>query len=46
MPTTPAEVIWEIVMQFMEDMFGTAPIFRSGGVASYQSDPDGGEVML
>ena len=33
-------------MQFMEDTFGTAATFRSGGVASYRSDPDGGEVEL
>ena len=33
-------------MQFMEDTFGTASTFRSGGVATYRSDPDGGEVTL
>ncbi len=33
-------------MQFMEDTFGTASTFRSGGVATYRSDPDGGEVEL
>ena len=33
-------------MQFMEDTFATAATFRSGGVASYRSDPDGGEVAL
>lgn len=33
-------------MQFMEDTFGTASTFRSGGVATYHSDPDGGEVTL
>ncbi len=33
-------------MQFMEDTFGTAATFRSGGVASYRSDPAGGEVAL
>ena len=33
-------------MQFMEDTFGTAATFRSGGVATYRSDPDGGEVTL
>ena len=33
-------------MQFMEDTFGTAATFRSGGVATYRSDPDGGEVAL
>ena len=35
-----------ILMQFMEDTFGTASTFRSGGVATYRSDPDGGEVTL
>ena len=35
-----------IFMQFMEDTFGTASTFRSGGVATYRSDPDGGEVTL
>ena len=33
-------------MQFMEDTFGTAATFRSGGVATYRSDPDGGETSL
>ena len=33
-------------MQFMEDTFGTASTFRIGGVATYRSDPDGGEVEL
>ncbi len=33
-------------MQFMEDTFGTASTFRSGGMATYRSDPDGGEVTL
>ena len=33
-------------MQFMEDTFGTAATFRSGGVATFRSDPDGGEVSL
>ncbi len=33
-------------MQFMEDTFATASTFRSGGVAAYRSDPDGGEVTL
>ncbi len=33
-------------MQFMEDTFGTAATFRNGGVATYRSDPDGGEVEL
>lgn len=33
-------------MQFMEDTFGTAGTFRSGGTATYRSDPDGAEVSL
>ena len=33
-------------MQFMEDTFATASTFRSGGVATYRSDPNGGEVTL
>ena len=33
-------------MQFMEDTFGTAATFRSGGVANYRSDPDRGEMAL
>ena len=33
-------------MQFMEDTFGTANSFRSGGIATYRSDPNGGEVAL
>ena len=33
-------------MQFMEDTFGTAATFRSGGPVTYRSDPDGGEVAL
>ncbi len=33
-------------MQFMEDTFGTASTFRSGGVAIFRNDPDGGEVEL
>ncbi len=35
-----------VFMQFMEDTFGTASTFRSGGVATYWSDPDGGEITL
>ena len=33
-------------MQFMEDTFATAATFRSGGTATYRSDPGGGEVTL
>ena len=35
-----------IFMQFMEDTFGTASTFRTGGVATFRSDPAGGEVSL
>ena len=35
-----------VFMQFMEDTFATASTFRSGGVATYRSDPDGAEVEL
>ena len=31
-------------MQFMEDTFGTASTFRTGGLATYRADPEGGEV--
>ena len=33
-------------MQFMEDTFGTAQTFRSGGTATFRSDPEGGEVSV
>ena len=33
-------------MQFMEDTFGTAATFRSGGEAIYRANPDGEEVRL
>ena len=33
-------------MQFMEDTFGTAATFRTGGTATFHSDPDGAEVTL
>ena len=33
-------------MQFMEDTFGTAATFRSGGTATFRADPDGGEVSV
>ncbi len=32
-------------MQFMEDTFGTASTFRTGGTAIFRSDLDGGEVV-
>ena len=31
-------------MQFMEDTFGTASTFRTGGTATFRADPEGGEV--
>ena len=34
------------LMQFMEDTFGTAATFRTGGTATYRADPDGGEIEL
>ncbi len=33
-------------MQFMEDTFGTASTFRSGGSATFHADPAGREVTL
>ena len=33
-------------MQFLEDTFATAATFRTGGVATFRSDPDGAEVSL
>ena len=33
-------------MQFMEDTYGTASTFRSGGTATYRADPKGGEIEL
>ena len=33
-------------MQFLEDTFGTASSFRSGGTWKFQSDPDGVEVEI
>lgn len=50
--TSPFAILARVIdgqitfMQFMEDTFGTASTFRSGGVATYRSDPDGGEVVL
>ena len=50
--TSPFAILAKVVdgqitfMQFMEDTFGTASTFRSGGVATYRSDPDGSEVTL
>ncbi len=35
-----------IYMQFMEDTFGTAATFHTGGTARYHSDPEGGEVEI
>ena len=33
-------------MQFMEDTFGTAATFRSGGNMTFRSDPEGPEVSI
>ena len=33
-------------MQFLEDTFGTAQTFRTGGTATFRADPDGAEVAL
>ena len=33
-------------MQFMEDTFGTAATFHSGGTWKFQSDPAGGEIEV
>ena len=33
-------------MQFMEDTFGTASTFRSGGIWKFQSDPAGAEIEV
>ena len=33
-------------MQFMEDTFGTASTFRTGGTSTFHSDPKGEEVRL
>jgi uncharacterized protein len=33
-------------MQFMEDTFGTASTFRSGGAWTFQADPEGAEVTI
>ncbi len=33
-------------MQFMEDTFGTASTFRTGGTWTMRSDPDGAEIEI
>lgn len=33
-------------MQFMEDRFGTASTFRSGGAWTFRADPEGTEVTI
>lgn len=33
-------------MQFMEDTFGTASTFRSGGAWTFRADPEGTEVTI
>ncbi len=35
-----------VYMSFLEDSFATAATFRTGGTATYRSDPAGGEVTL
>ena len=35
-----------VFMQFMEDTFGTAATFRSGGTWTFHSDPDGTPVTV
>ncbi len=35
-----------VYMQFMEDTFGTASTFRSGGAGTFHSNPQGYEVTL
>lgn len=35
-----------VYMQFMEDTFGTAATFRTGGSATFHSDPLGSEITL
>lgn len=50
--TTPFSIFCKVsngkvvYMQFMEDTFGTASSFRSGGTWKFQSDPNGGEVEI
>ncbi len=50
--TSPFSILAKVVhgqvtyMQFMEDTFGTASTFRSGGNWKFQSDPAGGEVEV
>lgn len=50
--TTPFSIFCKVngdkvvYMQFMEDTFGTASSFRSGGTWRFQSNPEGGEVEI
>ncbi len=50
--TTPFSIFFKLkdglitYMQFMEDTFCTASSFRSGGQWTFESDPDGGEVVI
>ena len=50
--TTPFAIFCKVregkiaYMQFMEDTFCTASSFRSGGAWEFQSDPDGGTVVI
>jgi uncharacterized protein len=50
--TTPFAVFAKVeqgrctYLQFMEDTFATGASFRSGGSWTFQSDPDGGQVVI
>jgi len=50
--TTPFAVFAKVergrcsYLQFMEDTFATGASFRSGGSWTFQSDPDGGRVIV
>lgn len=35
-----------VYMQFMEDTFGTASTFRTGGASTFHSDPQGSEITV
>lgn len=50
--TSPVAIFAKVVggevthMQFMEDTFGTASTFRSGGAWTFRADPGGAEVTI
>jgi uncharacterized protein len=50
--TSPVAVLAKVTegkvthMQFMEDTFGTASTFRSGGAWTFRADPEGAEVTI